>query len=110
MIVLTFASWLYCRHHVSSKGTYPISILQNVPRGFQDVGTFHVDPALVSTLGSEQFVATIILLLEHISIAKSFGCVNGYKINPANSLPMETLSNAGTTWLASSTPSRMHSI
>ncbi|KAF8514080.1 sulfate transporter family-domain-containing protein, partial [Gautieria morchelliformis] len=86
MITLTLASWLYCRHRVDSKGNYPISILKAVPRGFQNVGLFHVDSQLVSALGSELFVATIILLLEHISIAKSFGRINGYKINPAQEL------------------------
>lgn len=72
--------------------------------GPQKVGLFHVDPDLVKSLGSELFVATIILLLEHISIAKcesitpcptcfphlsrpqAFGRVNGYKINPAQEL------------------------
>ncbi|KAF8582670.1 sulfate permease [Ramaria rubella] len=86
MIILTLASWLYCRHRLDKKGNAPISILGNVPRGFQNVGLFHVDPKLVSAFGSELFVATIILLLEHISIAKSFGRVNGYKINPAQEL------------------------
>ena len=86
MIVLTFMSWIYCQHHVSSKGTYPISILQNVPKGFQDEGTFHIDPVLMSALGSELFVTTIILLLKHISITKSFGHVNSYKINLAQEL------------------------
>jgi len=86
ILVLTLASWLYCRHRRDSKGNYPISILKTVPRGFKHVGAFEVDSELVSALGPELFVATIILLLEHISIAKSFGRVNGYKINPAQEL------------------------
>ena len=35
IIVLTIASWLYCRHRRSASGKYPIKILQTVPRGFQ---------------------------------------------------------------------------
>ena len=70
VIVLTIAAWLYCRDHVTSKGKYPIKILQTVPAGFQNVGPMHVDPTLVSALGSQIPVATIILLLEHIAIAK----------------------------------------
>ncbi|KAI0340645.1 sulfate permease [Trametopsis cervina] len=85
IIVLTLASWLYCRHHVK-KGKYPIKILQNVPRGFQHVGPPVIDGALVSALAGELPVATIILLLEHIAISKSFGRVNGYKINPNQEL------------------------
>ncbi|GJJ12400.1 hypothetical protein Clacol_006642 [Clathrus columnatus] len=52
----------------------------------QNVGVFHIDPKLVQALGPDLFVATVILLLEHISIAKSFGRVNGYRINPAQEL------------------------
>ena len=50
IIVLTFASWLYCRHRVSESGKYPIKILQTVPRGFQHMGQPHIDPKLVSAL------------------------------------------------------------
>lgn len=35
MVILTLASWLYCRHRGDSKGNFPISILKAVPRGFQ---------------------------------------------------------------------------
>ncbi|EJT96818.1 high affinity sulfate permease [Dacryopinax primogenitus] len=86
VIILTLAAWLYCRTRLSKSGKYPISILLTVPRGFQNVGQPHIDPALLSALGSELPVATIILLLEHIAIAKSFGRVNGYKINPNQEL------------------------
>lgn len=68
---MTFASWLYTRHRKSKKGTYPIKILGTVPRGFQDVGSPDIDPKLISALAPKLPVATIILLLEHIAIAKS---------------------------------------
>ncbi|KAH9853989.1 sulfate permease [Lenzites betulinus] len=86
IVVLTIASWLYCRHRKSKAGKYPIKILQTVPRGFQHVGPPTIDPALVSALAGELPVATIILLLEHIAISKSFGRLNGYKINPNQEL------------------------
>ncbi|KAF8507347.1 sulfate transporter family-domain-containing protein [Hysterangium stoloniferum] len=86
MVILTFASWLYCRRRADNKGNYPISLLKTVPRGFQNVGLFHVDSELVTALAPDLVVATIILLLEHISISKSFGRLNGYKINPAQEL------------------------
>ncbi|EKM55730.1 uncharacterized protein PHACADRAFT_256566 [Phanerochaete carnosa HHB-10118-sp] len=85
IIVLTIASWLYCRHRLSH-GKYPIKILQTVPRGFQHVGAPIIDGKLVSALAPELPVATIILLLEHIAISKSFGRINGYKINPNQEL------------------------
>lgn len=70
IIVLTFASWLYTRHRKDAKGNYPISILKTVPRGFKHTGAPPIDTNLLSALGSELPVATIILLLEHIAISK----------------------------------------
>ena len=70
IVVLTIASWLYCRHRKSKAGKYPIKILQNVPRGFQHVGPPVIDSNLVSAMAGELPVATIILLLEHIAISK----------------------------------------
>ncbi|EIN03668.1 sulfate permease [Punctularia strigosozonata HHB-11173 SS5] len=86
VLVLTIASWLYCRHRKSASGKYPIKILKTVPSGFRHVGQPNIDPALVSALAGELPVATIILLLEHIAISKSFGRVNNYKINPNQEL------------------------
>ncbi|KAG1886317.1 sulfate transporter family-domain-containing protein [Suillus subluteus] len=86
VIVLTIAAWLYCRHRKTSSGKYPIAILETVPPGFQDVGAPVIDSELVKALAPQFPVATIILLLEHIAIAKSFGRVNGYKINPNQEL------------------------
>ncbi|KAF8578171.1 sulfate permease [Ramaria rubella] len=81
MVILTLASWLYCRNRIDKKGNYPISILQTVPRGCRSFSR-----RSSTGVGSFIFVATIILLLEHISIAKSFGRINGYRINPAQEL------------------------
>jgi len=70
IVVLTLASWLYTRHRKSAKGTYPIKILQNVPRGLKHVGTPNIDSQLLSALAPKLPVATIIMLLEHIAISK----------------------------------------
>lgn len=86
IVVLTIAAWLYCRHRKSKSGGYPIKILENVPRGLQNVGPPVIDTGLLKALAPQLPVATIILLLEHIAIAKSFGRVNNYKINPNQEL------------------------
>ncbi|KAF7338482.1 Sulfate permease [Mycena venus] len=86
VLIMTIAAWLYCRHRKSAKGTYPIKILLTVPRGFQHVGQPTIDPNLVSALAGELPLATIVLLLEHIAISKSFGRLNGYTINPNQEL------------------------
>lgn len=86
ILILTIAAWLYTRHRKSASGKYPIKILQTVPAGFKHIGQPSVAPDLIAALGPEIPVATIILLLEHIAISKSFGRLNGYKINPNQEL------------------------
>ncbi|KAJ4488210.1 sulfate transporter family-domain-containing protein [Lentinula aciculospora] len=86
IVILTIASWLYTRHRGGTKGKFPIKILGTVPAGLQHVGQPTIDPELVSALAGELPVATIILLLEHIAISKSFGRINNYKINPNQEL------------------------
>ncbi|TFK42912.1 sulfate permease [Crucibulum laeve] len=86
ILVLTIAAWLYTRHRRSASGNYPIKILKTVPAGFKHVMSPVIEPALLSALAPKLPVATIILLLEHIAISKSFGRLNGYKINPNQEL------------------------
>ncbi|KAH8107159.1 sulfate permease [Cristinia sonorae] len=86
ILILSLAAYLYCHPRRSRSGKYPIKILQTVPRGLKHVGPLSLDTELVSALATELPVATIILLLEHIAISKSFGRVNGYKINPNQEL------------------------
>ncbi|KAJ6546457.1 sulfate permease [Mycena vulgaris] len=86
ILIMTIAAWLYTRHRRNAKGVYPIKILLTVPRGFQHVGQPNIDPDLVRALSGELPIATIILLLEHIAISKSFGRLNGYTINPNQEL------------------------
>ncbi|KAF9533410.1 sulfate permease [Crepidotus variabilis] len=86
IIVLTIAAWLYCRHRKTKSGKYPIKILQTVPSGFKHLGQPKVETKLLSALAPQLPLATIILLLEHIAISKSFGRLNGYKINPNQEL------------------------
>ena len=83
IIFATIISWLVCRHHTKSP---PISILGTVPRGFQNVGALKINTSLASALASQIPISTVVLLLEHIAISKSFGRVNDYKIVPGQEL------------------------
>ncbi|KAF5331065.1 hypothetical protein D9619_005937 [Psilocybe cf. subviscida] len=85
IIVLTLASWLYCRHRKRGKN-YPIKILLTVPAGLKHIKQPTLNHHLLSALAPELPLATIILLLEHIAISKSFGRLNGYKIDPNQEL------------------------
>ena len=83
IVFVTIISWVVCR---SNPKNPPISILKTVPRGFQNVEALDVDTSLASALGQYLPVSTVVLLLEHISISKSFGRVNDYKIVPDQEL------------------------
>ncbi|ORX88403.1 sulfate permease [Basidiobolus meristosporus CBS 931.73] len=64
------------------KTTSPISILKNVPSGFREVRVPVMDSELISQVASSLPVVTLVLIMEHVAIAKSFGRVNDYKIDP----------------------------
>ncbi|KAL7319728.1 Sulfate permease 2 [Mucor circinelloides] len=64
------------------KSTSPISILKTVPAGFQAMGVPHVSTDLISAVASSLPSGVIILVLEHVAIAKSFGRINDYSIDP----------------------------
>ncbi|KAI7233594.1 sulfate permease [Hortaea werneckii] len=87
ILLYTLISWLMnldLPNHDSAQS--PIRILGDVPRGFQQAGRPQVNGTIISIFASELPAAAIVLLIEHISIAKSFGRVNGYTINPSQEL------------------------
>ncbi|KAL9933042.1 hypothetical protein V8E36_008297 [Tilletia maclaganii] len=87
IIVLNIASKLWLnKYNVGKKPKYPISILKDVPRGFKHMGQPNLSTGLLSAIAPELSVSVIVLLLEHIAIAQSFGRVNNYKINPNQKL------------------------
>ncbi|ORY91614.1 putative sulfate permease [Leucosporidium creatinivorum] len=85
IIILTIFAYVHLRHEKNVKN-YDISILKTVPSGFQNMGVPVVNRDILSRLASLIPVSTIILLLEHIAISKSFGRVNNYKIDPNQEL------------------------
>lgn len=66
------------------KGT--ISTIGVVPSGLKHVGVPKIPDGILGSMASEIPVSTIILLLEHIAIAKSFGRINDYKVVPDQEL------------------------
>lgn len=91
IIILTVASWAFLRN--MDPADYPIKILRDVPSGFRHMGQPELPTGLLSLIAPQLPVATIILLLEHIAIAKSFGRVNNYKIDPNQELIAIGVSN-----------------
>ncbi|GAA5814566.1 hypothetical protein MFLAVUS_008065 [Mucor flavus] len=64
------------------KETSPISILKTVPAGFTAMAIPTIRPEVISGIASSLPSGVIILILEHVAIAKSFGRINDYTINP----------------------------
>jgi sodium-independent sulfate anion transporter 11 len=70
-----------------------VSILKHIPTGFQHAAVPTLDNKILSTLAPELPAAVIVMLIEHISISKSFGRINNYTINPSQELVAIGVSN-----------------
>jgi sodium-independent sulfate anion transporter 11 len=60
--------------------------LGTVPRGFKHARVPHITTDIIKAFASELPSTVIVLLIEHISISKSFGRVNNYTIDPSQEL------------------------
>lgn len=86
ILLYTMISWLVNRHHRTPTTAHKFVILGSVPRGFTDVGVPVITTSMIGDFASQLPVAVIVLLIEHISIAKSFGRINNYTIDPSQEL------------------------
>ncbi|MCJ1283741.1 Sulfate permease 2 [Xylographa opegraphella] len=83
LLLYTLISWLVNRNHRAK----PIfKILGTVPRGFQYAAVPVLNKTIISSFAGQIPASVIVLLIEHIAIAKSFGRVNNYSINPSQEL------------------------
>ncbi|KAG0942925.1 hypothetical protein G6F57_004187 [Rhizopus arrhizus] len=64
------------------KSKSPISILGTVPAGFQAMAVPNITTDMISAVAGSLPSGVIILILEHVAIAKSFGRINDYSIDP----------------------------
>ncbi|KAI4096979.1 MAG: hypothetical protein L6R37_006893 [Teloschistes peruensis] len=85
ILLYTLISWLVNRHHRSQK-LRKFAILGTVPRGFQNAAVPTINSSIIKTFASEIPASIIVLLIEHIAIAKSFGRVNNYTIDPSQEM------------------------
>lgn len=83
ILLYILISWLANRHHRKNP---KFSILGHVPRGFQDARVPHITTGIIKSFASDLPSVVIVLLIEHISISKSFGRVNNYTIDPSQEL------------------------
>ncbi|TQV95082.1 sulfate permease [Cordyceps javanica] len=75
------------------KKNLKFSLIKDVPRGFQHAAPPTVNAEIIKAFASELPAAIIVMLIEHISISKSFGRVNNYVIDPSQELVAIGVSN-----------------
>ncbi|KAH6855839.1 sulfate transporter family-domain-containing protein [Chaetomium sp. MPI-CAGE-AT-0009] len=85
VILYILVSWLVNRN-VTDASKAKFKILGRVPSGFQHVGAPEINTEILQALGPDIPMTILVLLIEHISISKSFGRVNNYIINPSQEL------------------------
>ena len=85
ILLYTMISWLVNRHHRKTKD-HVFAILGHVPRGFEYAAVPTVTTSLVKSFVGQLPASVIVILIEHIAIAKSFGRVNNYTIDPSQEM------------------------
>ncbi|KAJ4350761.1 hypothetical protein N0V95_004438 [Ascochyta clinopodiicola] len=90
ILLYVLVSYLVNRHHRKKP---LVKVLGPVPRGFQNARVPHITTDIIKSFASELPSTVIVLLIEHISISKSFGRVNNYTINPSQELVAIGVSN-----------------
>ncbi|KAF2085688.1 sulfate permease [Saccharata proteae CBS 121410] len=90
ILLYTMISWLVNRHRRDNPA---FKVLGSVPRGFRHAAVPTVNTEIIKTFASYLPVTVIVLLIEHISISKSFGRVNNYSIDPSQELVALGVSN-----------------
>ncbi|TPX49591.1 hypothetical protein SeMB42_g02549 [Synchytrium endobioticum] len=69
------------------------SLLGKIPAGLQNVGVPQIDFTLIGIIGPYLPSVVIIMLIEHIAIAKAFSRINQYTINPSQELIAIAMAN-----------------
>jgi sodium-independent sulfate anion transporter 11 len=86
ILLYTLISWQVNQYYRTTPKKFKFAILGDVPRGFQDAGVPVINPKVINSFLPNLPVTVIVMLIEHIAIAKSFGRVNNYTINPSQEL------------------------
>ncbi|ORX67665.1 sulfate permease [Linderina pennispora] len=90
ILLYTLISFIVNRNH---RDDPKFAILGKVPKGFQHIELPQVNITLVDALKSKIPPTVIVLIIEHVSISKSFGRLSNYAINPNQELIAIGISN-----------------
>ncbi|OAA48394.1 sulfate permease [Metarhizium rileyi] len=84
MLLFTLISYLANR--TSKEGFHKFRIVGHIERGFQRAAVPQVEMKLIKHVVSELPAVAIILVIEHIAIAKAMGRMYSYTINPSQEI------------------------
>ncbi|KAI9193633.1 sulfate transporter family-domain-containing protein [Polychytrium aggregatum] len=85
--LVVFTGISYAISKDAKNGKYPISLVKTVPAGLAGVAVPNLgDAGLVARAAQGLPAVLIIAIIEHISVAKSFGRINNYKVSPNQEL------------------------
>ncbi|KAK0731933.1 sulfate transporter family-domain-containing protein [Lasiosphaeris hirsuta] len=90
ILLYTLVSWLVNRNNT---GKSPFRIVGPIERGFKHAGPPPLDADLVTLVLPELPAILIILIIEHIAIAKSFGHRFNYTVVPSQEILAQGASN-----------------
>lgn len=91
ILLYTFISWLV--HRTTPAGQEKFRIVGHIEKGFSHAGIPPMDPELFSLVASELPAIVVILIVEHIAIAKSFGRIFNYTIIPSQEMIAQGAAN-----------------
>ncbi|KAF2129222.1 sulfate permease [Dothidotthia symphoricarpi CBS 119687] len=91
ILLYTLISWLV--HRNVTEGKERFRIVGHIDKGFSHAGIPPMDRDLFGLVASELPAIVIILIVEHIAIAKSFGRSFGYNIRPSQEMIAQGASN-----------------
>lgn len=91
ILFYTMISWLV--HRSAPAGRERFRIVGHIDKGFSHAGVPPMNPELFSLVASELPAIIVILIVEHIAIAKSFGRIFGYTIVPSQEMIAQGASN-----------------
>ncbi|UNI21023.1 hypothetical protein JDV02_007054 [Purpureocillium takamizusanense] len=83
ILLYTMVSWLV---NMNRRENPAFRILGMVPSGFRDVGVPKLDSTIISNLVPHLPAGVIVMLVEHIAVAKAFGRISDYSINPSQEM------------------------
>jgi sodium-independent sulfate anion transporter 11 len=94
ILLYTFVSWLVHRTIPHEKSYWKFKLVGKIESGFKHAGTPSLEADLIKLVAPELPAIIIILIIEHIAIAKSFGRRYGYTVIPSQEILAQGVSNA----------------